>query len=167
VLRAAPGIDETSLLEPARRAIARVAPAAAVQHTTTMRPRLATAMGPARQVVVLLSLLTGLALILGGVGVYGVMVHFASRRRRDWGICVAIGVPGPRVITHVLRHGALLLSTGIVLGIVGAATLTRLLSSFLYDATALRPIAFVTAGAALFGVGIVAAFVPAVRAGLA
>jgi predicted permease len=166
VLRTAPGA-ETSLLEPVRRTITRVAPAVAVQQTTTMRRVLDTAVGPARQVVVLLSLLSGLALILGAVGVYGVMMHFASRRRRDWAIRVAIGLPGSRVIAHVLGHGALLVSAGIAVGIVGSATLTRLLSSFLYEVSALDPIAFATAGAALFGVGMLAAFVPALRAGMA
>jgi predicted permease len=167
VLRTAPGAAETLLLEPARRTIARVAPAVAVQQTTTMRRVLDTAVGPARQVVLLLSLLTGLALVLGAVGVYGVMMHFASRRRRDWAIRVAIGLPGSRVVAHVLGHGALLVSAGIAVGIVGAAALTRLLSSFLYDVNALDPIAFATAGAALFGVGMVAAFGPALRAGMA
>jgi PAS domain-containing protein len=52
-------------------------------------------------------------------------------------------------------------------GIVGAAMLMRLLSSLLFDVSALDPIAFATAGAALFGVGVAAAFVPALRAGLA
>jgi ABC-type antimicrobial peptide transport system permease subunit len=167
VLRAAPGIAETSLLEPARGTIARVAPAVAVQQTTTMSRVLDTAVGPARQVVALLSLLTGLALVLGAVGVYGVMSHFATRRRRDWAIRVAIGLPGSRVITHVLGHGAMLVSAGIVAGVAGAAMLTRLLSSFLFDVSALDPVAFATAGAALFGVGMLAAFVPALRAGMA
>jgi hypothetical protein len=167
VLRLAPGVAETSLLEPARRTIARVAPAAAVQQTTTMRRVLDASVGPARQVVSLLSLLTGLALILGAVGVYGVMTHFATRRRRDWAIRIAIGLPSSRVIAHVLGHGAMLVSAGIVAGIAGAAMLTRLLSSFLFDVSALDPIAFATAGAALFGVGVAAAFVPALRAGMA
>ena len=167
VLRTAPGAAETSLLEPVRRTIARVAPTVAVQQTTTMRRVLDTSVGPVRQVVLLLSLLTGLALILGAVGVYGVMTHFASRRRRDWAIRIAIGLPSSRVITHVLGHGALLVSAGIAAGLVGAAILTRLLSSFLYGVSAIDPIAFVAAGATLFGVGIVAAFVPAVRAGMA
>jgi predicted permease len=167
VLRAAHGVAEGSLLEPARRTIARVAPAAAVQQTTTMRRVLDTSVGPARQVVLLLSLLTGLALVLGAVGVYGVMSHFVTRRRRDWAIRIAIGLPGSRVIAHVLGHGAMLVSAGIVAGIVGAAMLTRLLSSFLFDVSALDPIAFAAAGAALFGVGVAAAFVPALRAGMA
>ena len=71
----------------------------------------------------------GLALHPGAVGVYGVMTHFATRRRRDiWAIRIAIGPPSSRVIAHVLGHGAMLVSAGIVAGIVGAAMLTRLLS---------------------------------------
>jgi putative ABC transport system permease protein len=166
VLRTAPGA-EASLFEPVRRTIARVAPAAAVQRTTTMRRVLDTSVGPARQVVWLLSLLAGLALVLGAVGVYGVTAHFATRRRRDWAIRMAIGLPGSGVIAHVLSHGAMLVSAGIVAGIAGAAMLTRLLSSFLFEVSALDPIAFAAAGAALFGVGAVAAFVPALRAGMA
>jgi ABC-type antimicrobial peptide transport system permease subunit len=108
-----------------------------------------------------------LALILGAVGVYGVMTHFATRRRRDWAIRIAIGLPSSRVIAHILGHGAMLVSAGIVAGIAGAAMLTRLLSSFLFDVGALDPIAFAAAGGALFGVGVAAAFVPALRAGMA
>ncbi len=167
VLRTAPGAAETSLLEAVRRTVARVAPAAAVQQTTTMRRVLDTSVGPARQVVTLLSLLTGLALVLGAVGVYGVMTHFATRRRRDWAIRMAIGLPSSRVIAHILGHGAMLVTAGIVAGTLGAGMLTRLLSSFLFDVGALDPIAFAAAGAALFGVGVAAAFVPALRAGMA
>ena len=68
VLRAAPGVDEASLLEPARRTIVRVAPGVAVQQTTTMGRVLDVAIGPARQVVLLLSLLTALALVVGRGG---------------------------------------------------------------------------------------------------
>jgi predicted permease len=166
VLRVAPGVDETSLLEPVRRTIARVAPGVAVQQTTTMRRVLDTAIGPARHVVLLLSLLTALALTLGAVGIYGVIAHFAARRRRDWAIRVALGLPGSRVIAHVMGHGALLVAAGIGVGAVGAALLTRLLSSFLYGVSAIDPVAFATAGAVSLCVGLLAAVVPAWRAGM-
>ncbi len=167
VLRAAPGVNEISLLEPARHTIARVTPGAAVQQTTTMRRVLDTAIGPARQIVMLLSLMTALSLVLGAIGVYGVIAHYAARRRRDWAIRVALGLPGSRVIGHIVGHGALLVTAGIVVGVAGAAMLTRLLSSFLYGVSAIDPIAFLTAGAALLAVGTVAAFLPAWRAGTA
>jgi hypothetical protein len=50
------------------------------------------------------------------------------------------------VIAHVLGHGAVLVSAGIAVGILGAAALTRLLSSFLYEVGAVDPIAFTAAG---------------------
>jgi putative ABC transport system permease protein len=167
VLRAVPGIEDTSLVQRARQTIARVAPSVALQQTTTMRHVLDTAIGPARQVVLLLSLMTALSLLLGAVGVYGVTAHYAARRRRDWAIRVALGLPGARVISHVVSHAALLVTAGIVIGAAGAAMLTRLLSSFLYGVSALDPIAFVTAGMALLAVGTAAAFLPAWRAGMA
>jgi hypothetical protein len=80
VLRAAPGGNEASLLDDARRTINRVAPAFAVQQATTMSRILDVAVGPARQVMTLLALLSGLALVLGAVGIYGVISHFAARR---------------------------------------------------------------------------------------
>ena len=166
VLHAAAGVDETSLLEPARRTIERIAPNVAVQETTTMRRVIDTAIGPARQVVVLLSLLTALAFTLGAVGIYGVIAHFAARRRRDWAIRVALGLPSARVVTHVVGHGTLLVTAGIGVGVAGAAALTRLLSSFLYGVSAIDPIAFAAAGAALLAVGALAAFIPAWRAGM-
>ena len=166
VLRAAPGVDETSLLELARRTIARIAPGVVVQQTTTMGRVLDSAIGPARQVVLLLSLLSALALALGGVGIYGVISHFAARRRRDSAIRVALGLPGWRVITHVAGHGLLLVAAGIGVGVIGAALLTRLLSSFLYGVRAIDPIAFVGAGVVALGVGMLAAFIPAWRAGM-
>jgi len=165
VLRATPGIDETSLLEPARQTIAHVVPGAAVQQATTMSRVLDTAIGPARQVVILLSLMTALSLMLGAIGVYGVIAHYAARRRRDWAIRVALGLPGSRVISHVVGRGALLVAAGIGVGIAGAALLTRLLSSFLYGVSPIDPIAFVAAGAGLLAVGTIAAFLPAWRAG--
>jgi putative ABC transport system permease protein len=166
VVRAAAGVDETLLLEPIRQALARVAPIVAVRHTTTMSRVLDTAIGPARQVVVLLSVLAALALTLGAVGVYGVIAHFAARRRRDWAIRVALGLPGTRVIAHVVTHGALLVIAGIALGVAGAAVLTRLLSSFLYGVSAIDPLAFAIAAATLLFVGVLAALVPAWRAGM-
>jgi len=166
VLRAAPGVDEATLLEPARRAIARIAPGVAIQETTTMARVRDRAVGPARQVVQLLSMLTALALLLGAVGIYGVIAHFASRRRRDWAIRVALGLPNRRVIAQVIGHGATLVTVGILVGAVGAVGLTRVLSSLLYGVSAIDPMAFAAAAAALLGVGLLAAAVPAWRAGM-
>jgi ABC-type antimicrobial peptide transport system permease subunit len=132
-----------------------------------MRSVLDRAVGPARQVVMLLSLMTALAIILGAVGIYGVIAHFASRHRRGWAIRVALGLSRSRVIAQVVSHAALLVSVGIGVGVVGAAALTRALSTFLYGVGAIDAIAFAGAGTVLLIVGLVAALLPAWRAGTA
>jgi ABC-type antimicrobial peptide transport system permease subunit len=123
------------------------------------------AVGPARQVMTLLALLSGLALVLGAGGIYGVISHFAARRKRDWAIRVALGLPGSRVVTHIMGQGIVLVAVGIALGALGTVALSRLLTSFLYGVSKVDTIAFVAASGALLAVGMVAAFVPARRAG--
>jgi len=122
------------------------------------------AVGPARQMMTLLSLLSALAMVLGAIGIYGVMSHFAARRKRDWAIRMALGLPTARVIRHIVGQGAALVAAGIVVGVVGTVALARLLTSFLYGVGTLDPIAFAVASALLLAIGMVAAFVPAHRA---
>ena len=118
-----------------------------------------------RFTLLLFGLFALLALLLGAVGIYGVIAHFATRRKRDWAIRVALGLPGSRVVTHVVRQGAVLAGMGIALGALGAVALTRLLTSFLYGVSSVDPIAFAAASLALLLIGLVAAFIPARRAG--
>jgi predicted permease len=165
VVRSATVGNEASLLDDVRRTINRVAPEFAVQQTTTMSRIMDVAVGPARQVMTLLALLSGLALVLGAVGIYGVISHFALRRKRDWAIRVALGLPGSRVVTSIVGQGVLLVAAGIALGAIGTIVLSRLLTTFLYGVSKVDPLAFTAASAALLAVGVVAAFVPARRAG--
>jgi putative ABC transport system permease protein len=157
--------DAATVLDEARRTVQRVGPNFAIQGTTTMSRVLDSAVGPARQVMSLLSLLSGLALVLGAIGIYGVISHFASRRKRDWAIRVALGLPGTHVIGQVVRQGLGLVGIGIALGIVGTIALTRLLTSFLFGVKPIDPLAFAAASLALLAIGVTAAFVPAWRAG--
>jgi predicted permease len=157
--------EAAAVLDEARRAIQRVAPAFAVRGVTTMANIHDAAIGPARQLMSLLGLLAGLALLLGAIGIYGVIAHFATRRKRDWAIRVALGLTGRRVVTHIMRQGVLLALAGVVIGAAGAAMATRLLGAFLHGVSAIDPLAFAGATVALLAIGAVAAFVPAYRAG--
>jgi len=106
-----------------------------------------------------------LALVLGAVGIYGVMAHFAARRKRDWAIRVALGLKGSLVVRHVIGQGAALVALGIVVGTIGTVLLARVLVSFLFGVSTVDPIAFIAASAALLLIGVAAALVPAWRAG--
>ncbi|HUQ84011.1 MAG TPA: FtsX-like permease family protein, partial [Gemmatimonadaceae bacterium] len=158
------GRPPESLLEEARRAVQRIAPSVAVQQVTTMDRVFDLAVGPARQVMALLAILTSLALILGAVGVYGVISHFVNRRSRDWGVRIALGMMPGRVVGMIVRRGAGLVALGIVIGIAAFFALARLLGSFLYGVGAGDPLAMVSATAVLLVVGVLAALIPGLRA---
>jgi ABC-type antimicrobial peptide transport system permease subunit len=133
---------------------------------TTMQNIFDLAMGPAGQIVTLLTILAALALVLGAVGVYGVISHYVTRRSRDYGIRIALGQPPSHVITQVVSRGAALVAVGSVIGVVAALFVTRLLTSMLYEVQATDPLAIAAAVAVLLAVGVLAAFVPARRASL-
>ncbi|HEV3484957.1 MAG TPA: FtsX-like permease family protein, partial [Vicinamibacterales bacterium] len=155
-----------ALVERARDTIARDGSNLAVQETTTMKHLFELAVGPAGQVVTLLSLLAGLALALGAVGVYGVISHYVTRRSKEYGIRIALGQAPSHVVRQVVGVGATLVAIGSAIGLVAAAFATRLLGSLLYGVQATDPLALAGAVVVLLGVGILAAFVPARRASL-
>jgi hypothetical protein len=114
--------------------------AVAVQEATMIERVFDRAVGPARQVMGLFALLTGIALLLGAIGIYGVISQFVSRRHREWSIRVALGLSPGRVVALVVRHGTSLVATGIALGVVAAIVSARLLSAFLYGVTGSDPL---------------------------
>jgi ABC-type antimicrobial peptide transport system permease subunit len=142
-----------------------LAPDFAVQGTTTMQRVFDLAVGPARQIMSLLTLLSALALALGAVGIYGVISHFASRRKRDWAIRLALGLPGATIVRHIVGQGVLLVAAGIGIGAAGTMLLARLLTSFLFGVSVTDPWSLASAGLVLLAIGIAAAVVPGVRAG--
>jgi ABC-type antimicrobial peptide transport system permease subunit len=110
------------------------------------------------------SLLAGLALVLGAVGVYGVISHFVVRRSRDFGIRLALGQQPLLVIRQVVGRGLALVAIGAALGLGAAFGTSRWLASLLYEVQPTDPLAMAGAVAVLLAVGVVAAFVPARRA---
>ena len=166
VLRTSGEGNAAAVLDAARSTIAREGRQLAVQQTTTMRNIFDLAVGPAGQVVTLLSLLAGLALVLGAVGVYGVISHYVTRRSRDYGICLALGLQPARIVRQVVGRGAILVAVGGAIGIVAALAATKVLATLLYGVESTDPVAMAGAVAVLLLVGVIAAFVPARRASL-
>jgi putative ABC transport system permease protein len=164
VIRATSVGEVPGLIQGARTALAREAPQVAVHRVTTMQAVFDEAVGPAGQVVTLVSLLAGLALVLGAIGVYGVISHFVARRTRDYGIRIALGLRPTRLVSQVVTRGLGLVGLGTIVGVAAALLLTRLLSSLLYGVSAADPQAIAGAVLALVGVGSVAAWIPARRA---
>jgi predicted permease len=105
-----------------------------------------------------------LALILASIGIYGIMAYTVSRRTNEIGIRMALGARSTAVLSMILRETFLLAFIGIVAGLVGAAALTRLATSMLYELTPTDPLTFGSAALLLVAIAMAAGFTPARRA---
>jgi predicted permease len=152
-------------LHDARRVVAASGLPVAVNETTTMTHVFDRAMGPAAQLVSLVAAIALVALVLGAVGVYGMISHHVTRRMRDDGIRIALGMEPSRLSGRILVRGVTLVAIGGVVGVVAALLLTRLAESLLFGVPAHDPLTLATAAASLVVVGVGASLMPARRAG--
>jgi predicted permease len=106
-----------------------------------------------------------IALVLAAAGLYGTLVYAVGQRRRELGIRIALGAGRQRVQGEVLRRGVGLAIVGVIIGGAVAWFTTRLLESFLFGVAPGDPVAFAGSAALLLAAAVVAAWVPAWRAG--
>lgn len=112
----------------------------------------------------LLVLLSALAATLSAVGLYGVVAFATAGRRREFAIRVALGAATWRIGRLVVRHAALIVGAGTVLGLGGAYILSQALRSRLFEVGPLDPISYVGGATLLAVVAAVACAIPAWRA---
>jgi predicted permease len=112
----------------------------------------------------LLATFAGLALLLATIGIYSVLAYTVRRRRREIGIRLALGAQLRDVIRMVIIEGMRPTLIGIAVGLAGALTLGRLLSSLIYGVSANDPVTFVAVALLLTAVAIAASIVPALQA---
>ena len=113
----------------------------------------------------LLILMALLATGLGTIGIYAVLAHHVALNRRAIGVRMALGAQPGVVVGGVVRSGLMLAGIGIVIGCLGAAMSNRYLESVLFEVSTLSPVAFLAPAAALLVAAVVAAWIPAARAG--
>jgi putative ABC transport system permease protein len=114
--------------------------------------------------LVMLAIAGSMALLLGVVGIYGVISYSVSQRTREIGIRIALGAQPRSLRAMVVRHGVLLGAIGVAFGLVGAAALTRIMASFLFDVNALDPITYCAVSAGLLAAAAAASYIPAHKA---
>ncbi len=112
----------------------------------------------------LFSVFGGLALALATVGVYGVKAYSVARRTREIGIRMALGAQRGAVLRMFMREGAVMLASGVLLGLLLAAGTGKLISGMLYEVGALDPLAFTVAPIVLAAAALLATWLPAQRA---
>jgi putative ABC transport system permease protein len=105
-----------------------------------------------------------LALLLAGVGIYGVIAYSVTQRTREIGIRVALGANRSAILRWVLKQGMILTVAGVVVGLLGALALTRLLRSLLFGVGPADVVTYGVLAILLTIVALIACYVPARRA---
>jgi putative ABC transport system permease protein len=114
--------------------------------------------------MVLLGLFAAAAMLIATCGLYGVMAYAVTQRRREIGVRMALGATRRDVLRLVLARALRIIAAGLIVGLAGAAGLSRVLRTFLFGVTPTDPLVFAGVALLLLAVGLVAAWLPARRA---
>ncbi len=156
-------VEPTAIAGSIRQAAAEVDKSAAVSDIKTMDNIVSNAVTQPRFNLFLLGLFSGIALFLSAAGIYGVTAYSVAQRTHEFGIRMALGAQVGDVLRMIIRHGMLLISVGIAVGLAASFALTRLLRTLLFGVSVTDPLTFVVITLLLSLVALIACYVPARR----
>ena len=156
--------DPASLTGALRQAIAALDPGLAVFRAQPMAEVVDQSMATPRFSTTLLTAFAAVALLLAGVGLYGVISHAVSQRTREIGLRMALGATRADVLQMILGRGVLLAAVGVAAGLLGAVAVARLFAALLFGVSATSPPTYALSGIVLLAVGALASYLPARRA---
>lgn len=156
--------DPLALVPALRHEVRELNPRIPVANARTMEDQFAGATARTSFIMAMLGAASGIALLLGLVGIYGVISYVVSQRTREIGVRIALGASTATVRGMVVRQGLIPGGIGIAIGLVAAALLSRVLGSLLYGVSATDPAAYLAVAAAPIGVAVLGSLIPALRA---
>jgi putative ABC transport system permease protein len=147
---------EVAVLDP-QQPVARIATLDDLINMSTAQPRFR---------ALLLGSFACIALMLSAIGIYGVTAYTVSRRTREIGVRMAVGARPLDVLELVFSDSIRMTLLGVLFGLGGALTLTRVMKTLLFGVTATDPLTFLGVSLLLCSVGLLASYFPARRASL-
>jgi putative ABC transport system permease protein len=156
--------DAQVLLAAIRREIQAIDPAVPLANVRSFENLIADSVAPRRLSVVLLGVFAGVAVLLAGVGIYGVMSFLVVQRTHELGVRMALGAQRGDVLKLVLIRSLKLISAGTIIGLIIAVMSTHTLRAMLYSVSAFDAVTFVLVTVLLGGIALAASFLPAMRA---
>ena len=135
-----------------------------IYDVKTLAERVSAATAVSRSLTILFSTFALLALVLGSIGIYGIVSYAVTQRTQEIGVRMALGARAGDILHLILKHGVVLVLSGVVIGIAGAFALTRFLASLLFGVTPTDTLTFVIVSVIFFLIAMIASFIPARRA---
>jgi putative ABC transport system permease protein len=157
-------VDPASMAATVRKAVWEIDKDQPVSNIQTMEEILADSIARQRFSMLLLAIFAAVALVLAGVGIYGVMSYSVAQRAREIGIRMALGAQTGAVLKLAVGYGMKLVLAGLVIGLIAAFALTRVMSTLLFGVTATDPATFTLISLLLISVAALASYIPARRA---
>jgi predicted permease len=158
------GGNADSAVRALREEISRLDPDLAVFDVHSMTERVDLSLASRKTSMLLANAFGGVALFLATLGIYGVLAYLVAQRTREIGIRVALGSTRAGILKLVLREGFEIVLIGLLLGIVGAASLEKIVATEIYGVRPLDPLALASVTALLGVVALAACVAPARRA---
>ncbi|MBI4500480.1 MAG: ABC transporter permease [Gemmatimonadetes bacterium] len=152
------------LVSAATRVVHRVAPMAPIENVLTVAQIKDQSLSPRRLNAALVSSFSILAVIIAAVGIAGVLAFSVSARTDEIGIRMSLGAERGRVQRMILKEGSVLLAMGLVLGVAGAFFAAGVIRELLFGVAPHDPVTLFGVAIVMAGIGIVACWIPALRA---
>jgi len=153
--------DPWALVDDMRRVVRELDPDQTISEFVPLRELTAEATARPRFFTLLLGGFAIMALVLASVGVYGVLAYVVRSRAREMGLRLALGASTERLLGQVLGQGLVPVAAGLVLGVAGAAALTRFLEALLFGVEPLDPVTYGAVALVLGTAATAACFLPA------
>jgi predicted permease len=156
--------DPSAMLATVRREVAALDSTQAVTLVATMDQLVAANLARPRFSAVLLNWLSGLALLMAAIGIYGVLAVSVAQRTGEFGIRLALGAQRADILKLVIGQGIRLVAVGLALGLAASLALARLMERLLFGVGANDPSTFALIAVLLMAVALLACWIPARRA---
>jgi putative ABC transport system permease protein len=153
-----------SVVPEVRNVIHGLDPDLPVESFQAMSDVVTSSMADRRYPMFLLMIFAAVALLVAAIGVYAVLAFAVNQRTREIGIRMALGAQRRQVLRLILRNGLGLTLAGLALGVVGGAFASRALSRLLFRVAPADPVTTICVVLVLFGVAMLAMYLPARRA---
>jgi putative ABC transport system permease protein len=156
--------DASSIASAARNVLRALESDLPSPEVRTMESLIGTSMARERFNTLLLAVFAVVALLIAGVGIYGVMAYSVAQQRHDIGVRMALGARKSDVLLMVVRKGMTLAFVGVAIGVGVSLVLTRLMKTLVFDVSVTDPATFVVIVLLLSAVALLACLIPARRA---